>query len=499
MNLTIDPWIPVIGADGRRRLLSLLDLFAYAHELRDLSAQPHEKIALLRLLICITQAALDGPENPEDWETCRSTIQPSTKTYLEKWATSFNLFGNGARFLQVPGLRASKEDADSNPATKLDLSLSSGNNSTLFDNSAGVIRTVPPGKLALTLLAFQCFAPGGRIGVAKWNNVDTPGKGSSNHAPCTPSGMLHTFLKGVSILETLHLNLLTKETIGDLGPKYWGKPIWEFPVNTERDLDAISNATASYLGRLTPLSRSIRLNEDGQRMILANGLDYPTFPVFRDTAVTLVQRDQGLAVLSVSLGRSIWRQLPAITVKGRAKSDSISGPLALGNIDGNQNCTLWIGALATDKAKIEDVVEASYDVPAGMFQDAGRKLYEEGVELAVLWQRALSESVKAYAVKMFMEAAPSERARHYFWTRIEQDVSILLMLTKTPEEVGDLKTSEWGKRAKQAAQASFALTCPCQTPRQIQAYSVGLQYLFLKKPKTLAETSNKKTSFLTES
>ncbi|MCX6879959.1 MAG: type I-E CRISPR-associated protein Cse1/CasA [Verrucomicrobia bacterium] len=492
MNLTIDPWIPVIGADGQQRMVSLHDLFAAAHELRDLSVKPHEKIALLRLLICITQAALDGPEDFDAWETCRDAIQPAVKSYLEQWQASFELFGDGPRFLQVPGLKAAQEVGEGNPATKLDLTLASGNNASLFDNSAGDPRTVEPGRLALTLLAFQCFAPGGRIGVAKWHGFDTPSKGASNHAPCTPSSMLHTFLQGRVLLETIHLNLLNKDEGSDLGPGKWGRPGWELPVSTAGDKAAIANATGSYLGRLVPLSRSIRLDAEGRQMILANGLDYPLAPIFREPAATMVQREDGPAVLGVALGRSIWRQLPAITVKRRSHADSISGPLALRNIDGTQSCTLWIGALATDKAKIEDVVEAAYDVPAGMFRDAGRKLYEEGVALAALWQEGVSKSVKAYAGTMKLEPVPYDRARQHFWTAIEQHVPTLLNLASKPEEAGDLKVSEWGKRVKEAAHEAFKFACPHQTPRQIQAYAIGLQQLFLPKPKDPNAPAKKK-------
>ena len=60
MNLTIDPWIPALRTDGLRDLFSLHDLFTQARELRDLAVKPHERIALMRLLLCISQAALDG-------------------------------------------------------------------------------------------------------------------------------------------------------------------------------------------------------------------------------------------------------------------------------------------------------------------------------------------------------------------------------------------------------------------------------------------------------
>ena len=111
-NLVCDPWIPVIGAGAVPRLLSLQGTFASAHEIRDLAVKPHEKIALLRLLICICQAALDGPENFDDWETCREDVQARAEDYLEQWQGSFELFGDGPRFLQVPGLKPGKEDGE---------------------------------------------------------------------------------------------------------------------------------------------------------------------------------------------------------------------------------------------------------------------------------------------------------------------------------------------------------------------------------------------------
>jgi CRISPR system Cascade subunit CasA len=483
MNLTTDPWIPAITADGRQRDCSLLELFASAHELRDLAAMPHEKVSLLRLLICITQAALDGPAHHEAWEDCREAIPLKVAAYLQKWKGSFELFGDGPRFLQVPGLKPGKEDSEGNPATKIDLALASGNNASLFDNSAGLPRKVSAGRLALTLVSFQCFAPGGRIGVAKWNGVDTPAKGSSNHAPCIPSGMLHAFLQGKNLLTTIHLNLLNKEEASDLGAGGWGRPVWEMPVDSITNDTAILNATTSYLGRLVPISRAIRLHPEGVEIVLANGIDYPLYPVFREPAATVVERKDGPGILGVSLGRSVWRQLPAITVKRRASKDALCGPLALPNLGDDHGCALWIAALATDKAKIEDVVEASYDIPAGMFRDSGRKLYEEGIDLAEQWQLAMWKGIKAYAASLKLEPPPYDRGRQHFWTTVEQHVPKLLSLAGSPESAGDLKTSLWGKALKEAAVAAYEHACPHQTPRQIEAFALGRQQLFLPKPK----------------
>ena len=102
-------------------------------------------------------------------------------------------------------------------------------------------------------------------------------------------------------------------------------------------------------------------------MILASGVDYPIFPAFREAAASIQLRNDELALLGVALGRAIWRQLSAITVKRLSDGEPLGGPAALRNDTGAAAVTLWIGALATDKAKIEDLVSATYDIPANMF------------------------------------------------------------------------------------------------------------------------------------
>ncbi|MCW5551079.1 MAG: type I-E CRISPR-associated protein Cse1/CasA [Verrucomicrobiae bacterium] len=488
MNLTLEPWIPALRADGRRDLFSLQDLFAQAHELRDLAVKPHERVALMRLLLCITQAALDGPADEAEWETCQPLIQPRVRDYLTKWKSAFELFGDGQRFLQVPNLKPGKESDEGNAITKLDLALATGNNSTLFDNFAGEERALHAARTAISLLTFQCFSPGGRIGVAKWNGKDTAGKGSSNHAPCTPSSMVHTFILGENLLATIHRNLLTKESaMYDYGADRWGKPVWEMPCDHDGDKAAQTNATQTYLGRLVPLSRTIHLHEGARALILANGLDYPIYPAFREATATIINRKDELAVLPASTARSLWRQLSAISVQRRAGADAACGPLALNHISENNDTTLWVGALVTDKAKIEDVVESAYALPPGMFTELGRAAYEHGVAHAEEREGVLIQAVKAYAVSLKIGNPAYARARQQFWTRVEQHLTALFDLARNPDLVANLANSDWGRAVADAARAAYEQSCPRQTPRQIEAYALGLRKLTYR-PKANSET-----------
>jgi CRISPR system Cascade subunit CasA len=488
MNLTSEAWIPVTWREGSSGLVGLGELFDKRNEIRGLNVQPHERIALMRLLICISQAALDGPADHAEWKICRDQIAPRARSYLKRWSHAFELFGDNERFLQVPKLQSGKKDGERTNATKLDLALSTGNNATVFDNAGGSDRSLPPERLALALLTFQSLSPGGRIGVVKWNGADTPGAGSSNHAPCIPASMLHCFLEGQCILETIHLNLLDREQAMDLnGPDSWGRPIWELPVHSLDAKEAIRNATMTYLGRLASLARAILLSPSGSAIILGNGLNYPAYPEYREPSATIVARKDATGVLSASLERSIWRQLSAIAVRRRATKDAVGGPAAFVNLPDNTSASIWLGALMTDKAKIEDIVEAAYAIPAGMFKDLGRQAYEAGVAFAEGWELSLIFSTRAYAEALKLQAAPTEKARQYFWTAVEQTVSALLAITATPAVAADFSASSWGKAVSSAAKEAYRLACAAQTPRQIEAFAKGYQQLFLRKKKIIAE------------
>ena len=288
--------------------------------------------------------------------------------------------------------------------------------------------------------------------------------------------MVHTFLLGSNLLGTLHLNLLNQNVIEDSCKDGWGKPIWELPVNKVGG-EPVQNARMTYLGRLVPLSRAIRLNENGVSIILANGLDYPVFPAFREVNATIVQRENELRLLSASLGRSLWRQLPAITIKRRAKSDAVAGPLALNN---QKECetVLWVGALiAAGNGKIVDVVESTYSLPAGMFTESGRAAYEMGVAHAEKLESSLIQAVKTYASTLKVVPPAYNRARQHFWTRAEQHLSALFDLARNTSLAANIQNCPWGKAVQAAAFDAYSQCCPRQGPRQIEAYALGFRKL----------------------
>jgi hypothetical protein len=226
------------------------------------------------------------------------------------------------------------------------------------------------------------------------------------------------------------------------------------------------------------LSRAIQLNEGGISIILANGLDYPVFPAFREVSATIIKRTDELALLSASSSRSLWRQLPAITIKLRSKVDSTAGPLALNNLTGCSDAVLWLGALiAAGNGKIVDVVESTYSLPAGMFSEFGRAAYKKGVAYAEEREGILIQSVKTYASTLKITSPAYARARQQFWTRVEQHLSALFDLARNRDLAADLPNCSWGKAVQAAVFDAYEQSCPHQTPRQIEAYALGLRKL----------------------
>jgi CRISPR system Cascade subunit CasA len=526
MNLAIEPWIPVVQVDGRPATVSLREMFESGHQIQDLAVRPHERIALMRLLICIAQSALDGPEDYDDWKVCRERIAPAALDYLDRWQHAFELFGNGQRFLQVSKLKKPKnkssgeEEEDGNSTSKLDLALATGNNTTLFDNAGGSNRIFTHAQLALMLLTFQCFSPGGTIGVALWNDVPTPGwssypvvkPGQSNHAPCLPGAMLHAFLRRENLTDTIHLNLVNKHMVELIfGRNRWGCPIWESMPDSPEEKSKIANATASHLGRLVPLSRTVRLETDCRSMLLANGLTYPAYPESRELSATVViRRREGnptRVTLGASLDRALWRELYSLTVK-RAGSD-VGGPIVLQNLaDLPPEATfdLWVGALVTDKRKaahILDAVEAVFHVPACLLEDQGQQIYEKGVQHAQSGESRLRRALAFYRLaietnrgdmtSLAQGVAKQNRAERlrftqmsgsaitYYWTDVERQISSLLGVSEHPALLGippSWHKTEWGQGVWRASCAAYRHACAHDTPRQIRAYALGLNTLF---------------------
>ncbi len=469
MNLVNEPWIPVIMQDKTSRHVSLRDVFTEGEAIADLAANPCQRIALTRLLICIAQAALNGPEDEEDWCECRARVAPAALAYLDTWQDRFNLFGEHA-FLQVEGL----EPQPNALADKLDFTLACGNNPTLFDHAATPEGRVPQGaSLALSILVYQMFSPGGLMGTASWENQTTERK--SEHAPCLEGSMLHTLLKGGHLGETVHLNLLTHEQISTLPNTSWGRPYWELDRLLKRGL--MDNAS-SYLGRLLPMPRAVRLMTDGRQIVLSAGILYEKIPVQREPAATVVKVGVGtnerLSYLSVNPAKHPWRELVSILAFQRA--DQFGGAFCLNHLRTirSESFDIWTGGLCADKAKLVDMAEWTLTVPSNLLDTQVLERYQRGVKLANDAKNTLFYAIKTYAELLKSEATWRDRGERVYWENLDSQSSILVIAAIQDDSSVSM---QWVPIIRQALHDAYSQTCPHETPRQIQAYAQGLKII----------------------
>ncbi|RLB85814.1 MAG: type I-E CRISPR-associated protein Cse1/CasA, partial [Deltaproteobacteria bacterium] len=111
MNLVTDPWLPVSDTNNRLCYISLNQLFEKPDEWLDLVLRPHERVSVMRLLICIVQAALDGPTDIDEWNEALDEIPEAGLSYLNEWQSFFDLFDKKKPFLQIASLKPGNDNS----------------------------------------------------------------------------------------------------------------------------------------------------------------------------------------------------------------------------------------------------------------------------------------------------------------------------------------------------------------------------------------------------
>lgn len=500
MNLATDPWLPVLNQHGKKTFISLNRLFSEDHLWKDISLYPHERVSVMRFLICLVQAAIQGPDDMDDFEDNAQEIKSTILTYLNNWKGAFSLFDSEKPFLQIS--RLEQVGKELNAVTKLNSTLSTGSNPTLFDHGAGSPEKEPSFRymedrdIAVSLLTFQNFSLGGLFPQVKWNGKQS-GKSGVNDAPCASQSMLHAFVRRDTLVKTIFANTITKDDVIATYGKYgWGKPVWEWMPSDISDEAARHNATETYLGRLVPLSRWVKINDDRMTMLMGEGYKYPVAPIFHPepTATQVVRKinnKEERLLLNIK-AKAPFRELHAMTV--RRKSDN-GGPLTLNTIPENDAFDLLVAALEREQASEQDSVESVYHIPAPMNCDRGRAIYEKEIQFAESTASRLTHAIERYRKNLdpsWEEAIKKNRslkqklnnkAFALYWTRVEGELEILFRyvdsLGKDRQTVDELQ-SVWRKAVGRIARESYETLCGNANSRQLKAFIAGLNILFPK-------------------
>ncbi|MGL6195676.1 MAG: type I-E CRISPR-associated protein Cse1/CasA [Thermoguttaceae bacterium] len=516
-NLLDEAWIPVVDLTGWQKKVGLLELFRQAERLADLAVGSPQRIALMRLLVCIAQAALNGPATHEDWTNCKEDIADSVENYLEKRRDKFFLFGEKP-FLQVP---AHELKATNNSKTdSLDFGLASGTNHTLFDqDSREKGREHGPDWVALQILMFQNFSPGGRIGTTLWNRKETLGKGSSTDSPSIEASMLHSILIGVNMLATIHWNMVPFSSWVEDGKhsRQIGCPIWDhFPADVS-DQKAWENATTTLLGRLVPLSRCMLVADDLICLTLANACSYPKLPQYRDPAGSVVvinpeTKNEEQKYIRADPSRHPWRSICGIlaqTNKGLGSAYALNNLRNLKSADAKDfKYTLWVGGVLSDKAKILDSCEWLFSLSTCLFSENGITAYQNGLNIAQQAETQIVFAVREYCSRMKFDSkkvVPDKvaKAKNCFWAFLDQRHHELIEVASVAARSNEIPLQNiaddeqravnveqeksmraWRDTIYKAKCGAYEVVCPHETPRQIQAYTAGKRPLFMNRKET---------------
>lgn len=486
--LTGEKWIPVLRRDGSTADVSLLELFGEGRGIADLLVPPGARVALMRFLLCIVSRSLPLPPTRSEWEFAKERIAPQAIAYLKEWESAFDLYGEHP-FLQVVGL----EKEWNATLDKLDFNLASGNNHTLFDHLASDAgRPHPPAWQALMLLVAQNFSPDGLVGPNQWNHIKTNEKTRNSASPAVEGSPLHTFLLGDDILETLHLNLIPQAELGTLK---LGVPVWEkFP----NDPGEAQEFRDTLFGRLTPLSRAVRLPEEGTAISFAVACNYARISEFVDPYLEnrRAGKKETLSYLRIQPERHPWRELESLLAL-HPSSAELTPPKHLQNrylISDDKALRLWCGGVAKDQAKyifsgewlFTFQAQAQYrtELPVllGHFARTAEEvatLLEKTIE--IFWNHFAYVGDKNKPVNVPKKIRKEqEKAREQaqkqavrsFWQRLDMSVAAFF----NPQGKKEPDFTELYRELRDAAETFFTAALPNQSPRGIMAYVKTMPY-----------------------
>lgn len=528
MNVAFDPWIPVVTTEGERKLASLCSVLTEGEKFADLAVRPHERVALMRLFLCVAHAALDGPKDYAEWREVPKRLPEAAQKYLTEWKDWFELFHKERPWLQVAGLSKRKDAntsstdiSDWTSVSKFNFSFATGSNSTLFDHE-GVMsggRDIPLSETIVSMVTFQCFSVGGLIGQVFWNGIrcgelanakTENGPVKSADGPCVPSSMIHALLRGENLLGTIHLNLPSHEDVRfSYCERGIGKPIWEMMPTSLSDADRVNNATGTYVGRLVPLTRVIRLHSSGDQMLIGDGLPYLSFITGfpQEPSATVIVRENERTLLSYRPSKAIWRELASVVVKRSA--EGTGGPLSLRAIQDGEGYDLIVAALARDKATIVDTIESVFHIPARLSSPSGTITYQAEVLISETMASRIGWAVEDYrkevdggwegrlkgagANKGVLKAKLHSIATTHYWTTVEKNLALLMTHIESIGTDNAMSSREnWRKMLFATACDAYRVACGQETPRQLRAFAKGWQKLVTKKDEP--ETDNQETT-----
>lgn len=479
-NLVDEPWIPV--ADHGR--VSLRAIFSNP-QYRSLGGNPVQKVALLKLLLAIAQAAAT-PDTEAEWQALGAEgLASRCLVYLDKWHGRFYLYGEQP-FLQMPAIREAKLQSFGAVLPEV----STGNTTVL--SQIQVERGLSDADRALLLLSLMGFALSGK----KTDNrvVLSPGyagkrndKGKASTGKPGPSaghmGFLHSFLLGESLQQSVWLNLFSHTQIRQMGIYSSGLGVapWE-SMPAGEDCAVARELRQSMQGRLVPLSRFCLLAEDG--LHYSEGIAHSGYKDgMIDPSMAVNYSGKDPKALWTDPEKRPWRELTALLsfIDQSGSQGFQSWQLRAGlerARDVAEAFAIWSGGLRVSSNAGEQYASGSDDFVESVIwihsELLGQSWFTQlKVEMDAL--DGLARNLYGRVMSFFKEQTVdgsklAARSTQLFWQLCERDFQSLVDACDGSEQAALQRQQLRGRFAGYVQQA-FDQFCPRETARQLDAWA----------------------------
>lgn len=466
-NLIDEKWIPVAGND----LVSLERIFSNSG-LQSLGGNPRQKIAILKLLLAIAQAAAT-PATVEEWAAMGpDAMAEACLSYLQKWHDKFYLYGENP-FLQMPIGNAQAESPGS-----LQPEIAMGNNPRLTHIQCE--RKLTDAARALILVTEMSMCLGGKRGDKSCVLAKNYTKKSAPGGPGTGfMGILHNFVTGSSLRETIWLNLLTHDVIRQMTflPAGLGTPPWEKMPETE-NCPVAENLINSLQGRLVPLARFclwdkdlVRFTEGIRHKDRKDGVWDPTAAVKSSGAEH--------KILWADPEKRPWRSLTSLLAfLGHQKGYScIQLETAIPRLQHTKikDFSIWSGGLKVSSNSGQQFISGSDDMVESEIL-LNRDVIDNAAWFAtfsvqMLWLEEMSKILYAcvknyYAENGEQDSGAAKKATGVFWEKAELLFADLLDACADEDRLPELK-----KRFVSLLEEIYDGFCGQDSPRQLAAWA----------------------------
>jgi CRISPR system Cascade subunit CasA len=477
-----EPWIPIVDTG----LISLRQLFTNS-AIRSLGGNPIQKIALLKLLLAICQAAYT-PEDDAGWEALgKKGLAKKALEYLEKHHEDFWLYGKKP-FLQIPAIAAAAKQ----PFGAVMPDIATGNTTVLTQSQQEW--DLSDAEKAVLVVQLMGFALGGK----KTDNsvVLSPGYEGKHNDKGKPStgksgaslgflGYLHNFLSGTTLIETLWLNLLTVENIENM--KIFSKGLglipWETPPSGEDDAIA-KKLKNSLMGRLVPFSRFVLLAEDGVHY--SEGILHPNHQEgITDPSVAINTSGKDIKVIWADPSKRPWRSLTSLLGFLQAGEQYFYCPYIQMGINRTNSSRLhkqipaigiWSAGLRVSSNAGEQYVSGTdnYVESEVLFESSafGEKLYTNlKTEMKTLddLSRILYGRVMGYYKELKADGEGfAKQASELYWQLCERKFQDLVNACDNEDDTEQKKLKPYFLKCVEKAYEAY---CPRETARQLNAWA----------------------------